>query len=142
MRLIDANILVYSFVSSMPLHERAKAWMDSILNDVPRVGLPWNTLLAFVRLVGNPRIFERPAPIVDAWGQVTSWLACECVWIPQATERHVEVMTQLLSQPGLSANHVPDAHLAGLALEHGLIVCSTDNDFRRFKTVRIENPLE
>ena len=27
---------------------------------------------------------------------------------------------------------VPDAHLAALAIEHGLVVCSTDGDFARF----------
>jgi predicted nucleic acid-binding protein len=36
---------------------------------------------------------------------------------------------------------VPDAHLAALAIEHGLTVCSTDGDFARFPGVRWENPL-
>lgn len=35
----------------------------------------------------------------------------------------------------------PDAHLAALAIEHGLVVCSTDSDFARFTGVRWENPL-
>lgn len=37
--------------------------------------------------------------------------------------------------------HVNDAHLAALAIEHGLTVCSTDGDFARFHDVRWENPL-
>lgn len=40
------------------------------LNGVPRVGLPWASLLAFLRLVTNPRVFERPEPIAEAWDQV------------------------------------------------------------------------
>ena len=36
---------------------------------------------------------------------------------------------------------LPDAHLAALAIEHGLTVCSTDGDFARFPNVRWENPL-
>jgi predicted nucleic acid-binding protein len=39
------------------------------------------------------------------------------------------------------ANLVPDAHLAALAIEHGLILCSTDGDFARFRPLRWENPL-
>jgi hypothetical protein len=36
---------------------------------------------------------------------------------------------------------VPDAHLAALAVEHGLTVYSADSDFARFRNVRWINPL-
>lgn len=142
MRLVDANLLVYSYVESMPQHAKARSWLERVLNDVPRVGIPWHSSLAFVRMVSNPRIFERPAVISEAWKQVEAWLDCESVWIPGPTERHAEVMATLLSLPGLTANQVPDAHLAGLAIEHGLVVCTTDNDFHRFSGIKVENPLK
>jgi hypothetical protein len=62
------------------------------------------------------------------------------VWIPVPTERHREVLGRLLPAAD-RANLVPDAHLAALAVEHGLVVCSTDGDFARFRGVRWENPL-
>ena len=34
-----------------------------------------------------------------------------------------------------------DAHLAALAIEHGLTVCSAETDFARFREVRWTNPL-
>jgi predicted nucleic acid-binding protein len=34
-----------------------------------------------------------------------------------------------------------DAHLAALALEHGLALCSPDADFARFADLRWVNPL-
>jgi hypothetical protein len=36
---------------------------------------------------------------------------------------------------------VADAHLAALAIEHGLILCSADEDFRHFPDLRFENPI-
>jgi hypothetical protein len=39
------------------------------------------------------------------------------------------------------ANLVPDAHLAALAIEHGLLLASTDGDFARFPGLRFDNPL-
>jgi hypothetical protein len=36
---------------------------------------------------------------------------------------------------------VPDAHLAALAIEHGLTLHSTDGDFARFPGLKWENPL-
>jgi len=59
----------------------------------------------------------------------------------QATERHREVLGQLLRTSVPRSNLVADAHLAALALEHGLALCSTDGDFARFPGLRWENPL-
>ena len=41
----------------------------------------------------------------------------------------------------LAGNLVPDAHLAAIAIEHGLEVCSADSDFARFTEIRWRNPL-
>ena len=81
MILVDANLLLYAKVRDFPQHELAKAWLDERLNDVTGVGLPWQSLLAFVRLASNPRIFQRPLPASEAWVQVEEWLACRNVWV-------------------------------------------------------------
>lgn len=141
MILIDANILIYARVSSFAQHQAAQDWLDRQLNGVPRVGLPWASLLAFLRVVTNPRLFDRPEPIADAWDQMMDWLACDTAWIPEPTERHIEVLGKLITLPGVHANLVPDAHLAALAIEHGLTLCSTDGDFARFPGLRWLNPL-
>ena len=141
MILVDANLLIYAHVNTFPQHEHARRWLDERLNGVAPVGLPWPSILAFLRLTTNPRVFERPEPMLDAWQQVISWLQAERVWIPQPTERHQDVLGELLAAPGVHANLVPDAHLAALAIEHGLILCSTDGDFARFAGLRWENPL-
>jgi hypothetical protein len=141
MILLDANLLIYSHVKSFSQHERAKAWLDARLSSGDAVGLPWPSLLAFARIVTNPRVFERPETMMEAWRQVEAWLDAEAVWIPSPGERHRAVLTSLLSSGGLAANLVPDAHLAALAIEHGLLLCSTDGDFARFPGLRWQNPL-
>ena len=142
MILVDANLLIYAHVASSPQHDAAREWLDEQLNGSARVGLPWSSLLAFLRLVTNPRVFEYPESMTDAWKQVRAWLGCDTVWIPQPTEHHAELLDTLLAQPGVHANLVPDAHLAALALEHGLTLCSTDGDFARFKSLRWLNPID
>lgn len=141
MILVDANLLIYAHVSSFPQHTRARAWLDGQLSGSARVGLPWPSLLAFLRIVTNPRLFQRPEPITDAWRQVSAWLEAEVAWIPQPTERHREVLGTLLAAASVHANLVPDAHLAALAIEHGQLLCSTDGDFGRFPELRWQNPL-
>jgi len=139
--LLDSNLLIYARVSSFPQHARARHWLDGQLNGNATVGLPWPSLLGFLRMVTNARVFERPHSIAEAWRQIEAWLDAEVAWIPQPTERHAGVLKTMLSAPGVQANLVPDAHLAALAVEHGLTLCSTDGDFGRFPDLRWHDPL-
>jgi toxin-antitoxin system PIN domain toxin len=139
--LVDGNLLVYAHVASFRQHERARDWLDAQLTGGAPVGLPWPSLLGFLRLVTNPRVFRRPEPMAEAWGQVEAWLQAEVAWIPEPTERHRDVLGGLLAVAGVQANLVPDAHLAALAIEHGLLLCSTDGDFGRFPQLRWQDPL-
>lgn len=142
MILVDANLLVYAHVASLSQHETARRWLDERLNGTAPVALPWPSLLGFARLVTNPRIFQRPLTIGGAWRQIEAWLDCPSVQIATPTERHREVLAPLIKVAAGRANLVPDAHLAALAIEHGLILCSTDGDFARFPGLRWENPLQ
>jgi uncharacterized protein len=137
--LLDANLLIYASAPESTRHAAAKEWLDEQLNAPARVGLPWPSLLAFMRIVANPRLFER-ASLSHAQSQVRSWLDLPNTWIPSATDTHAQILGELLD--GESSHRlVPDAHLAALALEHGLILCSSDGDFARFAGLRWENPL-
>jgi toxin-antitoxin system PIN domain toxin len=138
--LLDANLLVYAQTPESPLREEASAWLERMLNGPAKVGLPWPTLLAFVRLMGNPSVVSKPVALNRAWARAKQWLDLPNTWIPLPTDRHALVIGRLIdreSRPDLAA----DAHLAALAIEHGLTLCSTDGDFARFDGVRWENPL-
>jgi len=135
--LVDSNLCCYAHVGSFAPHEVAREWLDRQLSGVPRVGLPWASLLGFLRIVTNPRLFDRPEPMAAAWEQVREWLA----WVPEPTAHHAELLGALLALPGVHGGLVPDAHLAALAMEHGLILCSADGDFARFPGLRRMNPI-
>jgi len=139
--LVDANLLIYAKVSDFSQHEGARAWLDSELGGRTGVGLPWPSLLAFVRLVSNPRIFERPLSVAEAWSQVEEWLDVPVTWIPEPTDRHRPTLASLIPDVGRS-ELVPDAHLAALAMEYGLVLHTTDRDFSRFTGLRWRNPLQ
>ena len=141
MILVDANILLYACNSAADFHAKSRDWLDEKLNGAAPVGLPWSSLLAFLRIATNPRVFRNPLTMAAAWEQAANWLSAEPVWAPEPTERHAAVLGKYLALPGVYANLVPDAHLAALAVEHGLTLCSTDGDFARFPDLRWINPL-
>ena len=139
--LVDANLLLYAVHKRAALHEAASAWLSEQLNGSRRVGLPWQSLSAFLRISTHPRAFERPLDPATAWECVADWLAAPAAWIPQPGPEHAELLGELMAGHGVRGNLVPDAQLAALALEHGLSVCSNDTDFARFTEVRWHNPL-
>jgi toxin-antitoxin system PIN domain toxin len=139
--LVDTNLLVYAAISSLPQHRVSREWLDGQLNATPRVGLPWPSLLGFLRLVTNPRVLHRPYSVTNAWQAVEAWLDCPNVWIPQPERKHRRILASMLGHVSGGANLIPDAHMAALAIEHGLTLCSTDGDFARFPGLKWRNPL-
>jgi len=139
--LLDANLLISAHDASSPFHARARSWVEEQLNGPRRVAIPWPTVLAYLRLTTNPRVTSRPLSPDQAWRHVEGWFASPRVWVPAPTEGHGELLGRLVTGLQLGANLIPDAHLAALAMEHGLEVCSADADFARFPGLRWRNPL-
>ena len=69
-------LIVYAHVNTFSQHPAAREWLDGRLSGTVSVGLTWPSLLAFIRLVTNPRTFERPETVNKAWQQVEEWLDC------------------------------------------------------------------
>jgi predicted nucleic acid-binding protein len=54
---------------------------------------------------------------------------------------HWSLLRQLIDAVGRAGNLIPDAHLAALAIGSESLLCSADNNFRRFPGLRFLNPL-
>lgn len=139
--LLDANLLIYATDVTSPHHDVSAAWLTETLNGSRRVGIPWQTIGAFVRISTHPRILGTPLSADRAWRAVERWLEAPCTWVPPATEATARVYADLVRTAAPTGNLVTDAQLAALAIEHGLTVVSADTDFARFPQVRWTNPL-
>lgn len=139
--LLDANILLFAVDASSDQHDDAADWLTDVLNGDRRVGLPWQTIGAFLRISTHPRVATHPLSAADAWSYVHSWLEAPTTWIPPATERTASILAALVTDVPVTGNLVPDAQLAALAIEHGLVLYSADTDFGRFSGLRWVNPL-
>jgi uncharacterized protein len=141
MILVDANLLLYAANRNAPEHAIARPWLDAQLSGHARVGLPWPSLLAFLRLATNPLVVRQPATMPVAWQQIKEWLGADPAWVPLPTDRHAELVGRFCAESWMTSRLVPDAHLAALAIEHGLTLCSTDGDFGKFPGLTWQNPL-
>lgn len=139
--ILDANLLLYARNRADPRHERAAGVVEEVLNGPRRVGLPWQTLTAFLRIATHPRVFPAPLTAETAVEQVREWLAAPASWVPVPTARHGEIFLELVAGARITGALVSDAHLAALAIEHGVAIWSTDSDFARFEGLTWQNPL-
>ncbi len=142
MKIIDANLLIYSVTKTAPLHEKARIWLDASLSDSEVIGFDWLVIIAFIRITTNPRLSLNPLSIELAAKLIEDWLAQPAAIIIQPTDKHIAIVRELLKPLGTAGNLVNDAHLAALAVEHGATLYSFDNDFSRFAGVRWVNPLK
>lgn len=139
--IVDANLLLYARNVDEPRHEPARAWLTDALNGPTRVGLPWQTLAAFMRIATNPRAFPEPLEASVAYSQVEQWLDAPRAWIPEPTRHYRQVFGDLVRAHRVRGPLVTDAQLAALAIDHGVPLMSTDEDFARFPELTWTDPL-
>ncbi len=140
MILVDANLLLYAHDRSSPVHEPARRWLTEALVGLEPIGLSWPTLLAFLRIATNAKIFQDPFSIQEAVSIVDDWLSQPNIHVLSAREDHWAVLRDLLLEAGATAKLVMDAHLAALAIEHDAVLLTRDGDFDLFREVKIRNP--
>jgi toxin-antitoxin system PIN domain toxin len=138
--IVDANILLYATNASSPFHDRARGWLEDAFNGPGRVGLPWASLTAFQRIATNAKASAHPLSPERAWSIISGWLDADNAWIPVPGARHADIFGRLVVDGDLRGNRVTDAHVAALAIENGVGVCSADTDFARFPEVSWINP--
>jgi toxin-antitoxin system PIN domain toxin len=119
MILVDVNLLIYAVNEDSRDHKKAKSWLESAVSGSETVGLPWIVLLAFLRLMTRPKLFQKPLSVDTAFDVMDAWLQQPSVTVPEPAARHLQTIRDLISPLGTGGNLTSDAHLAPLAIEHG-----------------------
>jgi len=138
----DTNILIHAHNLDSPRHASARAWWEKTLGGPRPVGLPWVTVLGFIRLMTHRGIMENPMRPAEAIRRVRAWLSQPRVQILTPGEGHAEILFRLLEQLGTAGNLTTDAHLAALAIEYQAELATTDRDFARFQGLRWFDPFK
>ena len=142
MFVVDVDLLVYAVHKRLPQHDAAAGWLEPALGGHSQtVALPWRSVLGFVRLVSNPRLFADAITVSAAWAQAERWLDARAAWVPAPGPRHRHLLAQLIEATRPASRGIAGLHLAALAMENGLTVVSADVGFDQMPGVRRVNPL-
>lgn len=104
------------------------------------VGLPRIVILAYTRIITNPRIMKVPASAEAAFARIETLVSHPKTIIIEPGPNHWQIFRRLVIESEVIGPSMTDAFLASLAIEHGSTLCSHDNGFRRFKHLKFENP--
>jgi uncharacterized protein len=141
MIVLDANVLLYAYDSASAQHAKARAWVERVLSAAEPVGLPWQTIGAFLRIMTNPNLPGERFSLQEAAEVVDNWLKQPNVRLMAPGDDHWTLLRQMLVEGQAPGVLVTDAQLAALTVEYGGALQTTDRDFARFPALRWKNPL-
>jgi len=139
--ILDANILVYAYDSASPQHAKARAWIERTFSETELVGLPWQSVSAFLRITTNPRLPGERFTLDEAVSIVDQWLGQPMVRLLSPGDDHWVFFRRLIREGQVIGAMMSDAHVAALTIEHGGVLHTTDRDFARFPGLRWTNPM-
>jgi len=139
--VFDANLLIYAYDSGATQHALARPWVEETLSGAERVGIPWQSILAFLRFMTNRRLPGQRLSVQQASEIVDGWLGQSNIQLLMPGDQHWPLLRNLLIEGQASGPLVSDAVIAALAIEYGGVLYTADRDFARFPGLRWVNPL-
>jgi toxin-antitoxin system PIN domain toxin len=139
--VVDANLLIYSYDLDSAHHKKSFSWLEELLSGVEAVGLPWQSVSAFLRVITNRRLPGTRVTLEQALQVVDEWLQQPNVQVLVPADQHWSVLRQMILEGRASGPLVSDAEIAAITIEHGAVLHTTDRDFARFPGLRWKNPL-
>jgi uncharacterized protein len=139
--ILDANILLYAYDADSDKHARARAWVEEVFSDASPVGLPWQAVSAFMRIVTNPRLTGKRFTPVEVVEIVDQWVKQPNVRLLGPGDNHWSLLRQMIVDGQVRGPLISDAQLAAITIEYGGVLHTTDRDFSRFPGLRWKNPI-
>lgn len=141
MRAVDTNVLIFAEIRTSTHHHQAVEILTELAEGPVPWAIPWPCVYEFLRVVTHSRVYHPPVPLSRATGDLRRILDSPSLVLLSETERHTEILMNLLDSSGSTGNLIHDAHIAALCLEHGVSELVTgDRDFLRFSDLQVTNP--
>lgn len=141
MILVDANVLIFAYNEAAPEHKAARRWLAETLAGAKPVFFSWIVLMAFVRVSTNKKLFIKPYSTNEAFDVIENWLSAPGSQIVGPGSEHLRTVKRLAFDSDVAGADLTYAHIAAIAIEHGLTLATTDSDFAVFRELKSFNPL-
>ena len=138
----DVNLLIYAYDTACTDHREAREWVEKVFSGYEPIGIPWQNVTAFLRILTNPGLFGERFTMSQVIAIVDEWVEMTHVRVLTPGEHHWVLFREMLVQGNVRGKITTDAALAALTIEYGGVLYTNDRDFARFPGLRWKNPLQ
>ncbi len=139
---VDVNILLYASDRRSDCHEKAVAFLKSVVAGNETCYLAWITVMSYLRMATHARLFDAPLSPAEAQGNIERLFASPHVRGLSEAEGFWPIYCEVAGETPVRGNLVPDAHLAAILKQHGVRTLYThDRDFLKFRFLKVVDPL-
>ena len=141
---VDANVLIYSAIESMPEHSKVLSFFERrVLTGELTCAVTFSVLLEFIHITTDPKRFRSPLTLKESLGMAEQyWNASD--WRRLFPQPSTGTRTlDLLRSHRLGRKQLLDTYFAATLLDNGvtsLITCDS-KDFGVFEELRLIDPL-
>jgi toxin-antitoxin system PIN domain toxin len=140
---LDTNILVHARREEAEFHIEARDLLLDLAEGERPWALAWPCVYEFLRVVTHPKIFNPPTRLEIALEDLDSLLDSPSLVMLGQGPDHRDCLLYMMRGGRAVGNLAHDAHIAALALEHGVeVLWTTDRDFAGFPGIRAQNPFK
>ncbi len=141
MIVLDANLLLYAYDLDAQSYPAARDHLERIFSGVELIGLPMQSVSAFLRIATQRGPLRAPYSMREAIGFVEDWLALPHVRLLVPGDRYWLIFSRLLAESRITGRSVTDTEIAAVTIEYGGELHTNDHGFARFPGLRWRNPL-
>lgn len=139
---VDVNILLHASDRSSPLHDKAAAFLQGCATGKGVFCIAWVTAMSYLRMATHGAIFSNPLSADEACANLQALLSLPHCRALGEEEGFWAAYREVTSDVPARGNLVPDAHLATVLRQHGVVKLYThDRDFRKFDFLEAVDPL-
>lgn len=142
---VDANVLIYSAIESMPQHRRVLSFFERrVLTGELTCAVTFPVLLELVHITTDPRRFNAPLALEEGIDLAQQyWNASNWRQLLPGSGTGTRAF-DLLKRHRLGRNRLLDTYFAATLLDNGItsLITFDVKDFKTFSELELINPLD
>ncbi|MGD9619264.1 MAG: type II toxin-antitoxin system VapC family toxin [Mycolicibacterium sp.] len=136
------NVLLYAFRRDSADHLQYAQWLQSAMTGPEPVGISELVLSGVMRLATNFRVYRQPSSTAEVLDYCAAVRSAPAAMPLRPGDRHWEIFSRLCRSVSATANDIPDAYHAALAVENGATWITNDRGYARYPDLQWRSPLD